>query len=439
MTPFIPTDVSRAAGRPRRGRSGGPLIVLCFALAAATACSDVSDRLLSVTTPSRLGEGQYLVPQNASLIVAGAVSDYACALGAYDVASGLASGELADASQTASRWSYDRRNILPGDAQYSTSACQSLGVYTPISTARFTADQALSKLEGWSDAEVPGRTQLIGTAALYAGFSYVLLAEGFCEATVNVGPLMTTANLLDSAEVRFTRAIAAATAAGDQSTLNAAYVGRARARLGRGDKTGAASDAAKVPLSFVLYTSADAGDPRRANRVYSENNVGANGVTVAPAYRALTVQGNPDPRVRVVDARRASGDQVLQDSIYTQTKYAALAAPIPIASGVEAQLILAEAQGASGGGVATLNALRARPGVGLPALTAAEQANFQNTVYEERRRELFLQGNRWFDLRRGNLTLTPAVNAPYPKGGTYGDQRCWPLPDAERFANPNIG
>ena len=132
MTPHIRTQIPRGARRPRRGRAVGPLVILCLALATATACSDVSDRLLSVTTPSRLGEGQYLVPQNASLIVAGTISDYSCALGAYDVASGLSGGELADASQTASRWSYDRRSVLPGDGQLATSACHSLGVYTPI-------------------------------------------------------------------------------------------------------------------------------------------------------------------------------------------------------------------------------------------------------------------------------------------------------------------
>ena len=71
-------------------------------------------------------------------------------------------------------------------------------------------------------------------------------------------------------------------------------------------------------------------------------------------------------------------------------------------------------------------------------LTAAEAAAFTTTLFEERRRELWLQGNRWFDLRRGNLPLTPAAGATYPKGGVYGDQRCWPLPDAERLANPNF-
>ena len=197
------TTLSNRAPRRReraRPRLTALLAVLAIALAGATACSDAADRLLSVTTPSRLGEGPYLVPQNAALIVAGAITDFSCALGAYDVASGLAAGEFADASQTASRWSYDRRNVLPGDAQYSTASCVGLGVYTPISTARFTADQALSKLDGWTDAEVANRARLQGTAALYAGFAYVLLAEGFCEATVNVGPLMNTTQLLDSAE-----------------------------------------------------------------------------------------------------------------------------------------------------------------------------------------------------------------------------------------------
>jgi hypothetical protein len=438
MATHMLSRAPRRRGRSPSVRPAGLVALLAVVLATASACNNLSDRLLSVTTPSRLGEGQYLVPQNADLIVAGAANDFTCALNGYVVASGMASGEFYDASQTAARWSYDRRNVLPGDARYATDVCQNLGVYTPISTARYTADQALTKLNEWTDAEVPDRAKLQGTAALYAGFSYILLAEGFCEATVNVGPLLSTTQLLDSAEARFTTAINSATATGDQTTLNAAYVGRARARLDKGDKTGAASDAAKVPLDFKLVTNADASVPARANRVFAENNNNNNnGVTVAVAYRTLTVQGQPDPRVVVIDANRTAGDQV--NRIFRQTKYASLDTPLPIATGIEAKLILAEAQGASGGGVATINALRARPGVALPPLTAAEQADFQNTVYSERSRELFLQGNRWFDLRRGNLPLVPATNTPYPKGGSYGDQRCWPLPDVERFANPNLG
>jgi starch-binding outer membrane protein, SusD/RagB family len=405
-------------------------------LALGGACGDTTDRLLAVTTPSRLADDQFLVPQNAQLIVNSAVADFECAFGAYVVASGLAAGELADASQTASRWSYDRRDVQPIDAHYSTFGCTAVGVYTPVSTARFVTDQALRKLDEWTDAEVgANRQRLAATAALYAGYSYVLLAEGFCTAAVNSGPEMQTAAILDSAEARFTRTITFATAPQDTTLLRAALVGRARARLARGDRTGAAADAARVPLGFVLNASADNLAARRNNRVFDQNNAGASGVTIAPAYRNLTVGGAPDPRVRITDQNRVSGDQF--NRWFTQNKYASLTAPIPIATGVEAALILAEAQGAAQG-VATLNALRARAGVALPAISAAEAADFQNTIYSERSRELFLQGNRWFDLRRGNLTLTPTSGTRYEKGGVYGTQRCWPLPDVERAANPNL-
>lgn len=426
---------------PRRPRAGVAPAVIVAALALGAACSGTADRLLSVTTPSRLADDQFLVPQNASLIVNSAVADFDCALGGYVVASGLASGELADASQTASRWSFDRRDIRPSDAQYATATCTGLGVYTPISTARFTNDQALQKLDSWTDAQVPDRQKLIATAALYAGYSYVLLAEGFCTAAVNLGHEMQTAEVLDSAIARFTRAITLATSLNDQTTLNAARVGRARARIDKGDKTGAAADASLVPVSFVLTTHADASVGRLANRIYAENNSGTNGVTVAPAYRSLTVGGVADPRVKVTDQARLAGDQA--NRWFTQNKYAALATPFPVATGIEAQLILAEATGGTQG-VTILNSLRARSGVALPALSAAEVADFQGTIWSERARELFLQGNHFYDVRRGNLTLVPAPGASYPAGGaiakagTYGSARCWPLPDVERAANPNL-
>ena len=71
MTPSMPFN-GRAAARRRAGVR--PAGALCLLLAAATAC-DVSDRLLSVTTPSRLENDRYLVPENAQLIVNSAVAD----------------------------------------------------------------------------------------------------------------------------------------------------------------------------------------------------------------------------------------------------------------------------------------------------------------------------------------------------------------------------
>jgi len=405
------------------------------AMAAATglgllsACSNF-DRLLTVQTPSRLAESSYLVPANAALISASAVADYECALGGYAVASGMAAGELFDATQTAARWNYDRRNVEAVDAQYSTAGCEGIGVYTPINTARYTNDQAVAKLEEWTDAQVPNRQRLLATNAAMAGFSLVLLGEGFCQGTINLGKAMTSVQLFDSAEARFTKAITAATAAGDQAALNLAYAGRARARINKGDRTGAAADAARIPTGFVFNATADATVGRRNNRVFQQNNQSFL-VTVGPTFRTLN-----DPRVSVTNQNRLAADQVNQ--IWTQNKFTSLTATYPIASWIEAQLILAEARGGAEG-IAVLNTLRARTGVALPPLSAAEAANFTAALVEERRRELFLQGNRWFDVKRFNQTLTPATGTTYPKGGVYGDQRCWPLPDVERLANPNLG
>ena len=421
----------------RKQRNGGRLLRIAgtvAALAAAASC-DSFDRLLTAETPSRLGEANFLVPANAALISSSALADYECALGAYMVASGLGAGELVDASQTAARWNYDRRNVMASDALYSSASCEGIGVYTPINTARYTNDQAVRNLEGWTDAQVPNRQRLIGLNSALAGFSLVLLGEGFCEGTINVGPSQTSAQLFDSAETRFTKGITAATAAADQNILNLAYVGRARARINRGNKTGAADDAARVTPGFSFNATADASIGRRNNRVFQQTNQ-AFATSVAPSYRGLLWNGAPDPRVVTTDLNRTASDQV--NRLWTQGKYISLTASFPIATYAEAQLILAEARGGTEG-INALNALRGRAGIGLPPLTPQQSADFTAALVEERRRELWLQGNRWYDIRRFNLVQSPASGTQYPKGAVYGDQRCWPLPDAERLANPNFG
>ncbi|WP_373067202.1 hypothetical protein [Gemmatimonas sp.] len=291
------------------------VLVAALALGATTACN--FDQLLSVKTPSRLADMSYLVPANAALISASAVADYECALGGYAVASGLAANELVETTQTAQRWSYDRRNTLAVDAVYVTFGCEGIGVYTPINTARYTNDQAVQKLEEWTDAQVPNRQRLIAVNSAMAGFS-LLLGEGFCEEAINVGRSLTPAQMFDSAEVRFSKAIAAATPASDANLLNLAYVGRARSRINRGLKVGAASDAALVPVSFVFNATADATIGRRNNRAFQQNNQSFS-VSIATAYRALTWTGAPDLRVISTNANRLATDQVNQ--LWTQGKF----------------------------------------------------------------------------------------------------------------------
>lgn len=425
--------------------------VLAAALAAALglgAC-DALDDLLSVDKPTTVPAEVIDDPLKAQLMVNGAVADFECAFGAYVVMSGLIGEEFIDATQTADRWPYDRREVQPGDSRYATFSCQAIGVYTPLSTARFTADGALTRLQGWSDAQLPGmnRQRLIATAAAYAGYSYLLLGEGFCSAAVDGGPELTPQQLFALAEDRFTTAITAAAAAGttaeDVSLLNMARVGRARARLNQSAATPsklalAAADAALVPSGFVrLATAAGPGDDRRVNRVFQENGQGQS-VAVGPRYRDLTVNGAPDPRVVVTDAGRTATDGT---RIWLQNKYTSLAAGIPIASWDEAQLIRAEValrSGSPGDAVDIINALRATQSI--TAYTGGtSQAEVLALLIDERRRELFLEGHHLYDANRFNLALTPAAGTAFSKGGTYGNTKCLPLPNVERFNNPNIG
>lgn len=405
-------DGSRArARRPMSFRSPWLPALLGMVLVGTLGACDTLDRALQVDTPSRLPAANPETPGSAELLVTSAQRDLECAYGAYVVSSGLVAGELQDGSQTAARWDYDRRSLRPEQTGYASASCtDAYGFYTPLNIARFTADNATKRLEGWTDAEVEGRQRLIARAANYAGFSLVFLGEAFCSAAIDAGPELTSEQVLTEAEARFTKALAAAQSAGDAELVSLAYLGRAKARLDRGDREGALSDARQVPAGFVYDATYEAGNSRQYNRVYDFNGQGTS-ATVAPSYRQLN-----DPRVPVSDSGRKSSDQ--NTDLWVQHKYDSWSAPIPLARYAEAQLIIAEASG---------------------AMDLAQLA-------EERRREFFLEGRRLGDIRRLNLAYDPAPGAAYPvaaassKGGTYQDLpgKCVPLPDVERGNNPNF-
>lgn len=409
------------------------------AATVAVACN--SSRLLDVETPANVPVAILDQPGNAVLMVNSAVADFECALGSTIAVEGIISDELADAQLGAAAWPYDRRDAnTQTNGAYGTNACnnnQTPGIYNPLSTARYDADHAVKNLTGWTDAQVPNRQALLAKANLYAGLSYTFIGMSMCSAAFDLGPEVQQAAIFPLAEARFTAAIAAAQSSGSTAILNAAYVGRARVRLFQGNKSGAAADAALVPSGFVLNASNDGTDARLFNRIFAITSQ-SGFYTVESVSRDLrTENGELDPRsastlttTRPADAR---------SPIYAPNKYqAGYGAPTRVASYVEAQLILAEAQGGTQA-VTIINALRATAGLG--AYTGAtDAASIQSLIIDERRRALFLEGFRNYDMQRFNVPFNPAVGTAYPiKGGTYGTTRCLPLPDVERFNNPSIG
>jgi hypothetical protein len=56
-------------------------------------------------------------------------------------------------------------------------------------------------------------------------------------------------------------------------------------------------------------------------------------------------------------------------------------------------------------------------------------------VIEERRRQLFSEGQRYVDMLRKKIPFVTGVNR---KGQTFSNLTCVPLPDVETRNNPNL-
>ena len=422
------------------GRIGVSIVVGALALAAAAGCD--TSRLLTVQAPNSVPATVFNDPGNATLMVNSAIGDFECAFGGFVTTEGIATDELQDASITAANFQLDRRDDGFTSGSYGTGGCTaSEGIYTPMSTARYEADQAINHLTGWTDGQVANRQTLLAEADVYAGFSYATMGMAMCQAAFDLGPAVDQKGMFALAEKRFTDAIAAATAANNAAMLNAAYAGRARVRLFQHNTSGAIADAQLVPKGFVFNATNDATTSRRFNHVY--NTISLNGLTTVEVMtRGLTTEnGEVDPRSATtllsgVKPGDGKSQIVIPNKYNALTAAAAEAIPQPIARYEEAQLNLAEAQGGAQA-VAIINALRATVSL-KPYTGPTDAASITTLIANERQRVLFVEGFRAFDVERFNLALNPAAGTNYRSGGSYGHTVCLPLPDIERFANANI-
>jgi hypothetical protein len=106
-----------------------------------------------------------------------------------------------------------------------------------------------------------------------------------------------------------------------------------------------------------------------------------------------------------------------------------------VASWNEAQLILAEAVGGQAG-IDALNRVRTANGVVTPLVYAG--GDITDVVIEERRRQLFAEGQRYVDMLRKNIPFPNGTNGQNRKGQRYGPVTCVPLPNVEVQNNPNF-
>ncbi len=409
---------------PRRLQLAGLLV----GLAGLGACHGILD----VDFPGRIPSAQVNDPTLAPVLVSSVVGDFECAYNAYASGSSVLSDEYETTNGNVPLSNYGERSIGADEDDYVIGPCESnqsdFGIVTTMHTARFQSEDIFTRLNGWTDTQVPGRVSLMAKVRAYGGYAYLLMGETWCFVAFNGGAKQAASTATDSAVLKFKAAITLA--APNSDMWNLAQVGLARAYMDKKDWANAAATAALVPVGFSLNADRGNENDRRWNKfTYLASNLGA--YTVADAYRVMD-----DPRVGVA---LATGGKVNFNGgpLWYVTRYTANADPIPLASYREAQLILAEAKAQQGDVSGALTILNdRRTGLGLTALSAASQADAVTAVLFERQRELaFMGGSRLNDLLRYSLPWKGANGStvklnPY-SSRPYGNTTCWPFPTKE--------
>jgi hypothetical protein len=410
--------------------------------------------ILGVHVPGRVQEGALNDPSLAPTLTASVVSDLECAWNNYVAGSAMIGDEFIQASGNLNQRNWGSRRITADEPTMAQGSCRTAyGLYTPLQTARFQAEDIFKRLDAFPDAKVPTKTSMKATVRAYGAFALVALGEGFCRMALDGGPLMTPADVLAVAETKFTDAITLATTASNTDIKNMALEGRARVRLDLGNFAGALADARLVPVGYLKLATRDASDTRRYDAL-CENITCPQGrnATIAPNYRSITWQGVPDPRVAVTTTGQLAFDNA-QVFYYPVKQHNARTYGLLLASYREARLIIAEASARTGDLVTAhqmINAMHTDAGIPPYDLAGTDsQDAVIAQVIEERRRELFTEGGARLNdhLRfRGTKWNIPFKGEPgsiFPTGVDatglpYGTTTCFPLPTVEIIGNPNI-
>jgi hypothetical protein len=441
--------------------------------AGALAAYNNAFRLFGAQQSFSLSGGALTNPQGASagifvkyVLISGLLTD--------ELESGMLGGNQLNYQSNAGNLNFlllDTRQLVEGVASSATDP-----VYSNLQGLRNAAVIAVGALAAYDTVDSPA---LRGHLHALIGYSELFLADMFC-AGVPLSTLdfnanftyragATTDQLYQAAIAQFDTAIALS--ADSVTVLNLARVGRGRAYLARGKYDSAAAAVAQVPTTYSYQGWVNWG-MKGIGGVFAGgadgNNVGTSqSVTVADRQGAdgLPYRSNDDPRT----ASASWGKNQFRVPQYAPVEYggAALAsgtsiiAPIPVASGIEARLIQAEAAyhgvaTGSGDWLAQLNALRQsapvqRTGVPMPDSLPPLQdpgASVGDTarirlLFQERAYWLFLTGTRQGDLRRLIRNYHLAQDAVYPTGSyplfgnlqRFGTNVDAPIPVSEQ-ANP---
>ena len=420
-----------------------------LALLALVACSP--EKILDVQDPDIIDPANANSPSGAIALHAGSIGEFSFAIvgdnGGTEgqiLVGGLMTDEYMHSGTFPTRLEYEQRKTLEDNATLN-------GVFRNLQRARWLAEETVAKLRDYA----PAPASRVAEMFALAGFTYIFAAETYCsgvpfsdqDGSPPLGIPLTTTEILDTALARFDSSLAV-TADSSFIIRNLARVGRARALLNKGDFAGAAAAVTGVPDTFVYNTTHTTTTGRQQNGVHVFNWLSERwSVADTQGINGLNFRTAGDPRV--VAVRDAVAPGVGFDASTPQwnlMKYPTRTTSVPIASGLEARLIQAEALLATnpGGWLTAMNNIRAtRITPALPALAdPGTQVGREDLHFRERAFWLFATGHRLGDLRRMIRQYNRTEDGVFPtglhfKGGLYGDDVNLPVPFIERN-NPNF-
>ena len=377
---------------------------------------------LQVENPNQITDENLNQATAIPAIVTGIAADFAYQYQWTIICSGLLSNELIHIGSFPTF-----KEMQDGDVQDNNTTMENW--YGFLQRARWVAENGANRIKQMVDEDSARKMIEYAMARIYAGFALIHLADMWNGSPIDGGPLIPRPQIYDRAIAHFTEVIniadglpSARTFRNGHQTLTPAqvkaiaYLGRARAKLHKGDLSGAYSDVANEALFTGL----------RFDAVYSENTDRENNLVYIYAYDRPEVAVGPRHQIRG-DPRVPVQEPTAGRPYWRQAKYPTRAADIAIVKWQEANLIRAEYFYSQNNIVSALSEInKNRRAAGLSDTTVADLQSLLNLIREERKREFFLEGMYLQDLRR--------FNDPF----LQGRMAFFPLGRREKDTNPNL-
>jgi starch-binding outer membrane protein, SusD/RagB family len=296
--------------------------------------------------------------------------------------------------------------------------------------ARWVSEDGLDRMQRVMGPDFP-RSTLSARAFLLAGFANRMLGENVCVAIFSGGMPQDHHVHFERAVNQFTEALAIAQTLGNSDMAYAARGGRASVLAALGQWAAAAEDAAGVPTDFRYEAVFSTNSLRENNDLFFETHVRRE----FSVYNTQWADMYGDPRLPwdtlYTTAGAIATGQDGSTPHFRQLKYNSLAAGMPLVKGTEMLLIRAENYLRGGDRETAMEMINEqRAFYGLDPLAAATTEGAWSILRTERGAVLWLEGRRFWDLRRW-----------YDEGlddFLAGRDRCIPPSSDEIASNPHL-